>query len=72
MIFVYPVEEVIRIRTGERGHEALMYPAISMRGEPRAASSSKVPPRYDGDYGQRLLPEGSRRWLPLFSAPCWA
>ena len=25
-IFVYPVEDVIRIRTGERGHEALMYP----------------------------------------------
>lgn len=25
MIFVTPVEEVIRIRTGERGHEALMY-----------------------------------------------
>ena len=26
LIFVYPVEEVIRIRTGERSHEALMYP----------------------------------------------
>jgi len=26
LIFVYPVEEVIRIRTGERGHEAIMYP----------------------------------------------
>lgn len=25
LIFVYPVEEVIRIRTGERGHEALSY-----------------------------------------------
>ena len=25
MIFVYPVEDVIRIRTGERGHDALMY-----------------------------------------------
>jgi nitrogen regulatory protein P-II 1 len=25
IIFVYPVEEVIRIRTGERGHTALMY-----------------------------------------------
>jgi nitrogen regulatory protein P-II 1 len=25
LIFIYPVEEVIRIRTGERGHEALMY-----------------------------------------------
>ena len=26
LIFVYPVEEAIRIRTGERGHEAVMYP----------------------------------------------
>ncbi|MBN2006391.1 MAG: P-II family nitrogen regulator [Anaerolineae bacterium] len=26
IIFVYPVEEVIRIRTGERGSEALSYP----------------------------------------------
>lgn len=25
VIFVYPVEDVIRIRTGERGREALMY-----------------------------------------------
>ncbi|MGA7563168.1 MAG: P-II family nitrogen regulator [Desulfobaccales bacterium] len=26
LIFVYPVEEVIRIRTRERGHDAVMYP----------------------------------------------
>lgn len=26
IIFVYPVEDVIRIRTGERGHDALKYP----------------------------------------------
>ncbi len=26
MIFVYPVEDVIRIRTGERDGQALMYP----------------------------------------------
>lgn len=26
IIFVYPVEDVIRIRTGERGREALKYP----------------------------------------------
>ncbi len=26
LIFVYPVEEVIRIRTGERSQEAVMYP----------------------------------------------
>jgi nitrogen regulatory protein P-II 1 len=26
LIFVYPVEDVIRIRTGERGRAALMYP----------------------------------------------
>jgi nitrogen regulatory protein P-II 1 len=26
IIFIYPVEDVYRIRTGERGREALMYP----------------------------------------------
>ena len=26
IIFIYPVEDVVRIRTGERGHEAIMYP----------------------------------------------
>jgi nitrogen regulatory protein P-II 1 len=26
IIFVSPIEDVVRIRTGERGHEALMYP----------------------------------------------
>ena len=26
IIFIYPVDDVIRIRTGERGHDALMYP----------------------------------------------
>ena len=26
IIFIYPVEDVIRIRTGERGREALAYP----------------------------------------------
>jgi nitrogen regulatory protein P-II 1 len=26
LVFIYPVEDVIRIRTGERGKEALMYP----------------------------------------------
>jgi nitrogen regulatory protein P-II 1 len=25
IIFVYPVEDVVRVRTGERGHQALMY-----------------------------------------------
>ena len=25
IIFIYPVEDVIRIRTGERGHDAIMY-----------------------------------------------
>lgn len=25
MIFIYPVEDVIRIRTGERGHDAITY-----------------------------------------------
>lgn len=32
LIFIYPVEEIIRIRTGERGHDAVMYPDdIDMR-----------------------------------------
>jgi nitrogen regulatory protein P-II 1 len=26
IIFIYPVEDVIRISSGERGHDALMYP----------------------------------------------
>ena len=26
IIFIYPVDDVVRIRTGERGREALMYP----------------------------------------------
>ncbi len=26
IIFVYPVEDVVRISSGERGHDALMYP----------------------------------------------
>jgi nitrogen regulatory protein P-II 1 len=37
IIFVYPVEEVIRIRTGERGREALMYEGdIDARQAPAA------------------------------------
>jgi nitrogen regulatory protein P-II 1 len=37
LIFIYPVEDVIRIRTGERGREALMYPddIDARRGEKR-------------------------------------
>jgi nitrogen regulatory protein P-II 1 len=26
IIFIYPVDDVVRIRTGERGHDALAYP----------------------------------------------
>lgn len=26
MIFIHPVEDVIRLRSRERGHEAVMYP----------------------------------------------
>ncbi|MCL5999288.1 MAG: P-II family nitrogen regulator [Chloroflexi bacterium] len=26
IIFIYPVDDVVRIRTGERGHDALTYP----------------------------------------------
>ncbi len=42
IIFVYPVEDVIRIRTGERGHAALTYPDdIDAR---RAASGESAEP----------------------------
>ena len=38
IIFVYPVEDVIRVRTGERGREALTYPDdIDARKETKAA-----------------------------------
>lgn len=44
MIFVYPVEEVVRIRTGERGHEALMYPDdIDERREKAGEQNQEVP-----------------------------
>lgn len=37
LIFVYPVEDVIRIRTGERGHDALTYEGdIDVRREMEA------------------------------------
>ena len=40
IIFVYPVEEVIRIRTGERGHEALTYEGdIDTRSEMELAAA---------------------------------
>lgn len=45
IIFVYPVEDVIRIRTNERGQEALMYEGdIDTRGisHARAATPSVV------------------------------
>jgi nitrogen regulatory protein P-II 1 len=41
MIFVYPVEQVIRIRTGERNHEALMYPG-DIDTHPDAAAADKA------------------------------
>ena len=40
IIFIYPVEDVVRIRTGERGHDAIRYPgdidAPKQPQEPRA------------------------------------
>ena len=43
LIFIYPVEEVVRIRTGERGHEALTYAGDidARRGEREAWNASK-------------------------------
>ncbi len=40
LIFVYPVDEVIRIRTGERGRDALMYPDDI--DEKRAAKGEEI------------------------------
>jgi nitrogen regulatory protein P-II 1 len=42
IIFVLPVEDVIRIRTGERGHDALMYPGDI--DERRAAQEAVATP----------------------------
>ena len=39
LIFVYPVEEVIRVRTGERGHQAIMYPDDIDTQQPVAQSN---------------------------------
>jgi nitrogen regulatory protein P-II 1 len=40
LIFVYPVDEVIRIRTGERGHDALTYEGdIDERQEAQLATA---------------------------------
>ena len=41
LIFVYPVDEVVRIRTGERGHEAVMYPGDidEKKGQGKAKAS---------------------------------
>ncbi|MCE5282440.1 MAG: P-II family nitrogen regulator [Deltaproteobacteria bacterium] len=41
MIFVYPVEEVIRIRTRERGQDAVMYPGDI--DEKKGRSKAKAP-----------------------------
>jgi nitrogen regulatory protein P-II 1 len=38
IIFIYPVEDVIRISTGERGHDALMYEGdIDTRAAPNGS-----------------------------------
>ncbi len=43
IIFIYPVDDVVRVRTGERGREALMYPDdIDARtGSPKATAAKK-------------------------------
>lgn len=43
IIFVLPVEDVVRIRTGERGHDALMYPDdIDVRRNRNGAAKTKI------------------------------
>jgi len=40
IIFIYPVEDAVRVRTGERGHEAIMYPDdIDARKGPAKAAA---------------------------------
>ncbi|MDQ3247786.1 MAG: P-II family nitrogen regulator [Chloroflexota bacterium] len=42
LIFVYPVEEAVRIRTGERGHDALTYAGdIDERKQKSAVNGKK-------------------------------
>jgi nitrogen regulatory protein P-II 1 len=44
LIFIYPVEDVIRIRTGERGREALHYPDdIDVKREKRGEAVGARP-----------------------------
>ncbi len=44
LIFIYPVEDVVRIRTGERGHDALMYPDdIDTRKQTNGNGNGKEP-----------------------------
>ena len=42
LIFVYPVEDAIRIRTGERGREALMYQDDIDTRQATAAETAKT------------------------------
>ena len=52
LIFIYPVEEVIRIRTGERGHAALTYP-----GDIDARREAALQAESIGVMSGALLPE---------------
>lgn len=45
LIFVYPVEDVIRIRTGERGRAALQYPGDIDEQQTKADANSISPSR---------------------------
>ena len=45
LIFIYPVEDVVRVRTGERGQEAIMYPDdIDERKGKRTGGDRLIPP----------------------------
>ncbi len=43
LIFIYPVEDVIRIRTGEHGHDALLYPGDIDEQREKAGSNGHAP-----------------------------
>jgi nitrogen regulatory protein P-II 1 len=52
LIFIYPVEEVIRIRTGERGQKALMY-----KGDIDVQREQALQAELAGVVSDPLLPE---------------
>jgi nitrogen regulatory protein P-II 1 len=56
LIFVYPIQEVIRIRTGERGQEALTYQGdIDERRKAMARTPAKSANGTNGDAKRKAV-----------------